>query len=559
MLQAKDIGEKAYKAFREQRLQSNPPKVKFHDTITKAKLKTFTHLNKKVSVKSGRNQEVILKADRRLFAQMIVIAESRNLQMREVLSHPLGPLPWSLATPDGLMRKTNKASLAKELQRNVQAADAIPQPSACVIDGMALVQRLKGDQKTFAAVAKTLLCRVLNEGGSSDRIDVVFDDYREESIKNAERENRGEGSGSEFRNIQADHKIKQWRKFLCSSKNKQAFIVFVTNEWKKDKYMEKLSGKTLVVTCGYTCFQLSSGVVQPISELESTQEEADTRVLLHALHAARSRFASVVIVSEDTDVLVLLLAFRSFIPSSIFIKCGSHTRVKYIEVSRVVESVGANVCRSLPGFHAFSGCDTVSAFAGRGKVAGYRIVTRNAEFQEMFHQLGMEWNLSDDLYRSLQKFTCTMYCSTPGTSNINELRYRLFCLKRGDVESNQLPPCNDTLRKHALRASYQAAVWRRSLQRCPEIPSPVGSGWCTEDGKLVVDWMGGQPAPQAVLELLSCQCSRSCKLPSCSCIVNGLRCTDMCRLQDCTNKPVDDDDDAVSVNGDDDEGEDSDR
>ena len=67
---------------------------------------------------------------------------------------------------------------------------------ACVIDGMALVQRLKGDQKTFAAVAETLLDRVLNEGGSSDRIDVVFDDYREESIKNAERENRGEGSGN---------------------------------------------------------------------------------------------------------------------------------------------------------------------------------------------------------------------------------------------------------------------------------------------------------------------------------------------------------------------------
>ena len=200
----------------------------------------------------------------------------------------------------------------------------------------------------------------------------------------------------------------------------------------------------------------------------------------------------------------------------------------------------------------------VSAFAGCGKVARYRIVTRSAEFLKMFQQLGMERCLSDNLYRSLQKFTCAMYCSTPGTNDIHELRYRLFCLKRGDVESNQQPPCKDTLRKYSLRANYQAAVWRRSLQKCPEIPSLEGSGWCTEDGKLVVDWMGGQPAPQAVLELLSCQCSRSCKLPSCSCIVNGLRYTEMCRLTDCTNRP-DDDDGVVSVNGDDDEGEDSDR
>jgi len=92
--------------------------------------------------------------------------------------------------------------------------------------------------------------------------------------------------------------------------------------------------------------------LQPISELESTQEEADTRILLHAAHAAKSRFALVVIVSEDTDVLVLLLAFKSFIPSSVFIKSGSQTRVKYIDISRVVERVGASVCRSLPGFHA---------------------------------------------------------------------------------------------------------------------------------------------------------------------------------------------------------------
>ena len=57
-------------------------------------------------------------------------------------------------------------------------------------------------------------------------------------------------------------------------------------------------------------------------------------------------------------------------------------------------------------------------------------------------------------------------------------------LKRGDVESKQLSPCNDTLREHSLWANCQAAVWRRSLERCPDIPSPVGSGWCTEDGKL---------------------------------------------------------------------------
>ena len=52
--------------------------------------------------------------------------------------------------------------------------------------------------------------------------------------------------------------------------------------------------------------------------------------------------------------------------------------------------------------------------------------------------------------------------------------------------------------------------------------------------------MVGLPAPKAVLELLSCQSSRSCKLPSSSCMANDLKCTDLCRLQDCTNRCDDD-------------------
>ena len=83
----------------------------------------------------------------------------------------------------------------------------------------------------IAEIAESLLSMVLSEGTLSDRIDVVLDHYREHSIKRTERENRGEGSGSEFRNLQADYQVKQWQKLLCSSRNKQALIVFVTKEW----------------------------------------------------------------------------------------------------------------------------------------------------------------------------------------------------------------------------------------------------------------------------------------------------------------------------------------
>ena len=125
---------------------------------------------------------------------------------------------------------------------------------------------------------------------------------------------------------------------------------------------------------------LSSGVVERLTDLDSSQEEADTRLLLHAAHARRSKFIAVITVSEDTDVLVLCLAFKSFIPSSMFIKCSSQTRVKYLDVSRIVERIGASTCKSLPGFLAFTGWDTVSAFQRRGKVPVLRIMAQDQGF-----------------------------------------------------------------------------------------------------------------------------------------------------------------------------------
>ena len=100
-------------------------------------------------------------------------------------------MPWSLAAPDGSLKKTAKSSLAQELQKDVPAVESLLPRSACIIDGMAMVQRLKGDQRTFKEIAQMLLVMALREGGSNTRIDVVFDNYREISIKNLEREKRG--------------------------------------------------------------------------------------------------------------------------------------------------------------------------------------------------------------------------------------------------------------------------------------------------------------------------------------------------------------------------------
>ena len=102
---------------------SDPPRVNFYDWLPKLKLKTFTDINKTPRLKSGSGKEIVLRSTCKLFSMMLVMAHTRQLDMQDVLKHPLGPLSWSLATADGTPRKTNKSALAKELRKNISPVE----------------------------------------------------------------------------------------------------------------------------------------------------------------------------------------------------------------------------------------------------------------------------------------------------------------------------------------------------------------------------------------------------------------------------------------------------
>jgi hypothetical protein len=203
LMKAYKIREKSFATFKDERLENDPPAKKFHDPI---------------------------KADRSLFGRIIVMAQGRSLQMEDILSHPLGPLPWALSTPDGLLRKTNKATLATTMQKNVTVAEQFPGHSASIVDGMNLVQRVKGDQATFGDVATAVLSMALREGSQSSRIDVVFDIYLENSIKNSERSVRGGETGHQLKDITGTQIVRQWKSFLTRVDNKTNLITFIVSQ-----------------------------------------------------------------------------------------------------------------------------------------------------------------------------------------------------------------------------------------------------------------------------------------------------------------------------------------
>ena len=154
LLNALKTGEEAYKTFRAKRIEPNPSLGKFHDPLEKQNLKTFSSMNKKEKDAKLAPKDLILKADHNLFVYMIITVQTRDLEMKEVLSNSLGPLSWALATDQDASRKANKSAPAKELQKNATLEESFNEHSACIINGMALVQKVKRKSKDIRGACK---------------------------------------------------------------------------------------------------------------------------------------------------------------------------------------------------------------------------------------------------------------------------------------------------------------------------------------------------------------------------------------------------------------------
>ena len=243
LLAAREKGELAYKEFEQQRIQKGDC---FHDPIKKIKLKTFTAMNSKPA--KGKTKEIVMKADRMLFGNMVLIAQSRKLEMRDVLSHPLGPLPWALSHGDGTMKKTNKAVLSEHIESKVLPVEEVPHPSATIIYAMGLMNKLHCENLTFSELSDHVFSQMIHAGHGSDRIGAVFDVYHSDSIKSAERIQRGSTEKIAFSNIISGHKIKNLRRLLSCTESKNKWTAFLAESWKEQKFREKLGRKCMFVT-----------------------------------------------------------------------------------------------------------------------------------------------------------------------------------------------------------------------------------------------------------------------------------------------------------------------
>ena len=210
-------------------------------------------------------------------------------------------------------------------------------------------------------------------------------------------------------------------------------------------------------------------------------QEADTRMFFHAKHAAVISSKNIAISSSDTDGVVLAISF--FIDlhiNELWITFGKGKDIRWIPVHQTTRALGPR-CIALPFFHAFTGCDAVSAFVGKGKKSALQTWNVFEAATEVFTRLsGPVSSFTDDELSIFEEFVVIMYDRESETNKFDEARLDLFARKQRQY--NAVPPSSAALVQHVKRSVLQAGhTWGQALSRIQNLPAPSNWGWKKEN------------------------------------------------------------------------------
>ncbi|KAK4877224.1 hypothetical protein RN001_009730 [Aquatica leii] len=220
-LNAKQTGENALKYF-----------VKNMDTCTQTKS------SKKTEALEGQQ-----------FLQRILAVKEmgRMIDYNLIFRHELTTSPTSLTVNGQLATRSNKSALGGIIENFTTVESTLPpikDAKVCLIfDGMAMVQRIGKPPKcnTFGELAAIFVNKIFKNQFGAQRVDVVFDNYKEYSTKRITRLKRGQNNTiNKIIENENTPLPQRWNLFIHSVFNKKQLTNFLsenlTNHSKKKNH-----------------------------------------------------------------------------------------------------------------------------------------------------------------------------------------------------------------------------------------------------------------------------------------------------------------------------------
>ena len=308
------------------------------------------------------------------------------------------------------------------------------------------------------------------------RIDLVWDTYLPNSLKESTREKRGKGGRKK---VSGQTKLPgNWADFLRDPRNKKELFSFLTSKVAKSTFPPN---KVVYVTSDESVVSVGqTNSVMP----DCNHEEADTRVVVHISHALEQGLKTIAVCTVDTNVIVILAGVffkltATNLLADIWVTFGTDKNFRLYSINAICTYLGEERARALPIFHALTGCDNTSAFRGKGKKSAWQAWRAYEEVTETFEFLATypfeHLDSDSEHFQRIERLIVVLYSKTCHLMSVNDAREELFCHKNRKMD--MIPPMQDALHQHVKRAVYQAGIWTTSTQVQQMIPSSEDFGW----------------------------------------------------------------------------------
>ena len=452
---------------------------------TSKKCKNLAALQKKVKV--GDKKVYIEKT--MLFNRLIIMAE-RDEGIEEIFKFELTPVPTSIFTMDRMMRKPPKHEFGRMLKETSTKLDLDMSRKMHVVDGGWLLHQVNWNSgATIKTIVDTYVRYVQAKFKDST---VVFDGYGDESsTKDHEHMRRMAG-----KKICPDLRVTQQliitcdrEVFLANEKNKGALITMISMEMENNNII-----------------------------VRQAKDDGDTLIVKTAIDLVTSVKTPVIVVAQDTDILVLLCYHRPNNCSNLYLQSD-------VDGLYDISTIYIGDRDEFLFKYGWSGNDTVSCIYGHTKCALYKCSFPSTVIDAFTSNTSSKSAIRTAGIKAMQ---ITYGC---GDIPLEKARYLKFQKQatKGKIDPDRLPPTENATAQHSLRVHLQVVVWKHLNT---SILDPVGRGWELDaNSKLRPKMLTGGIAQENLLKGICCNCKegeRQCQTMRCSCMKAGMSCVSAC-------------------------------
>ncbi len=243
------------------------------------------------------------------------------------------------------------------------------QPDAIVMDGCAILWVVHWPGKgSVQDLVTNIVKHITSKLKGSTRVHIIFDHYCEYSIKSGTRCSR-KAQVSRENQLCLSSPLPPQDVALTVTKNKIQLIDMICDELVSSVALLNLPNSFVVTGKSPIPTEVCSGLQIIRPDLKTMHEEADVIIPNQVVYLASLGCCTIKVISDDTDVFVLLLVHYyadKKLTSTLVMEQTSQGRSS-VNIGSTVAKHQSIALQLLPA-HALTGCDTVASYFGNSIV-----------------------------------------------------------------------------------------------------------------------------------------------------------------------------------------------